>query len=123
MKKFLKVIVIGVVIIVVAFVYHLYLGMKGDLPPDIVIDGKEFSTDDTVQDLLDAGFLIGNVKKEAYDIEKMEDIKGKTYSSDFYYIGKKGTNGKFEYTGIIISVYNNSMVGCSFAEGKIYDFR
>lgn len=123
MKKFLK--GAGVVVIVLAalLVYGIYLSNTKDLPPEIVIDGKEFSTGDTVQDLLDAGFLIGNIEKDAYDVEKLEDIKGKTYSAEFYCIGKEGKKGAFEYTGVIVSLYNDSAVGCPFSQGKIYDFR
>lgn len=123
MKKVLKVVAVIVAALVLLLGYGVYLSLTKELPPEIVIDGKEFSTGDTIQDLLDAGFVIGNADREVYDVEQLEEIKGKTYSAEFFYVGKEGKKGEFEDTGIIVSLYNDSAVGCSFSQGKIYSFR
>lgn len=122
-KERLQKIVIGVIVVVAVIGYGVYMRMTGATAPKVVIDGKEFSTDDKVQDLLDAGFLISkDYGKTACDTEKLADIEGKTYTSEWYYVGIKGEQDNYEYTGIKFSVYNTSVNSTSFNNSAIYEY-
>lgn len=86
----------------------------------ISIDGKEFSLDCKVQDLIDAGFQIAETGSPTTVIDEADYpvIQARLMDSEFYYL----ITGDGLPCDVSFHVYNNDSSDLAFTECKVYLF-
>ncbi len=125
-KKSNKLFDVFLVIMIIAIIGGVYFYSQFILvKPSVKINGTELKVNMTVQELLDAGFAIDDsiAGKGDLDIESEPDIPGESYTSTFYYVYAKDSNGYYEYTNIVFHVFNKDVNSVEFKNSQIYAYR
>lgn len=112
-----------VLVIVVGVGYFFY--MKGMVKPVVSINGTDLTVGMTVQELVDAGFTVGDSisGRGDMDLGAQSQIPGESYTSTFYYVYTKDQNGYDEYANVVFHVYNKSVNSADLKDCRIYAYR
>lgn len=79
----------------------------------------------TVQELIDAGFVVDDSMSGRGDmnIDNQPKIPGESYTSKFYYLFVPDEYGYYKYANIVFHVYNKSVNAVEFKDSKVYAYR
>ena len=113
-----------IVLVVGACVCYFFY-MKGMVKPVVAIGGTEVTVDMTVQELINAGFSVGDSISGSGDMNlaTQPQIPGESYTSTFYYVYAKDSNGRNEYANVVYHVYNKNVNSVDFKDSQIYAYR
>lgn len=114
-------VVLIVAVIVGVYVYSQYILVK----PSVKINDTELKVNMTVQELVDLGFAIDDsiAGNGDMDLDAQPDIPGESYTSTFYYVYAKDSNGYYKYTNIVFHVFNKDVNSTEFRNSQIYGYR
>lgn len=108
-------------VIVGVYVYSQYILVK----PSVKINETELKVNMTVQELVDLGFAVDDsiAGNGDMDLDAQPDIPGESYTSTFYYVYAKDSNGYYKYTNIVFHVFNKDVNSTEFRNSQIYGYR
>ncbi len=95
--------------------------LKGVVKPVVSINGTELTVGMTVQELVDAGFTVGDSISSGgnMNLDAQPQIPGESYTSTFYYVYTRDQ----QYANVVFHVYNKSVNSVDFKDSRIYAYR
>ena len=124
-KKSNKLVEVVMLLLFVGVIAGYIFYTKGMVKPVVSVNGTELTVGMTVQELVDAGFTVGDsiVGSGDLNLDAQPQIPGESYTSVFYYVYTKDQNGFEEYANVVFHVYNESVNSVDFKDSRIYAFR
>ena len=124
-KKSNKLFELFLMLLFIGLAVGYFFYVKGMVKPIVSINGTELTVNMTVQELLDAGFTVGDsiVGSGDLDLDAQPQIPGESYTSAFYYVYTKDQNGYDEYANIVFHVFNKDVNSVDFKDSQIYAYR